>query len=74
MKKKNWSDIVRIMNTQKVSTVNQQAQTKDISLRLCSKPINEVEMIYNDLDSNNSLSKPKYLWHTIKNPNYWMIK
>lgn len=44
-----WKNIVRIMNTQKLLTVHQQAKTKDIRLRVVSKPIGEVEQIYNAL-------------------------
>jgi len=44
-----WKNIVRIMNTQKLVTVEQQAKTKDIRLRVVSKPIAEVEQIYNAL-------------------------
>lgn len=45
-----WKNIVRIMNTQKVMTVKQKAKTKDISLRLCNKPIQEAQDIYNALN------------------------
>lgn len=48
-----WTNIVRIMNTQKVMTVKQQAKTKDISLRLCGKPIKEAQDIYNALNFKN---------------------
>ncbi len=44
-----WKNIVRIMNTQKLLTVHQQAKTKDIRLRVVSKPIAEAEQIYNAL-------------------------
>jgi len=44
-----WKNIVRIMNTQKLLTIHQQAKTKDIRLRVVSKPIAEVEQIYNAL-------------------------
>jgi transposase len=44
-----WSNITRIMKTQKLVTVRQQAKTKTISLRLASKPINEVREIYKAL-------------------------
>lgn len=37
------------MNTQKLLTVEQQAKTKEIRLRMASKPIAEVEQIYNAL-------------------------
>lgn len=45
-----WNNIVRIMNTQKVMSVKQKAKTKDISLRLCSKPIKEASDIYHALN------------------------
>jgi len=44
-----WKNIVRIMNTQKLTSVHQRAKTKDIRLRMASKPIREVEQIYNSL-------------------------
>jgi len=44
-----WKNIVRIMNTQKLLTIHQQAKTKDIRLHVVSKPIGEVEQIYNAL-------------------------
>ena len=41
-----WRNIVRIMNTQKIVTIEQRAKTKNISVRTCSQPIDEVSAIY----------------------------
>jgi len=54
-----WKNIVRIMNTQKVTTVHQQTKTKDIKLRLCSKPIRKVEQIYHALNFKHIPFAPK---------------
>lgn len=44
-----WKNIVRIMNTQKLITIQQEAKTKTIHLRMATKPIQEVEAIYSAL-------------------------
>lgn len=44
-----WRNIVRIMNTQKLITLQQEAKTKTLQLRMATKPIREVEDIYNAL-------------------------
>ncbi len=41
-----WRKIVRIMNTQKITTIKQRAKDKDIALRICSRPIQEALQIY----------------------------
>jgi hypothetical protein len=45
-----WSNIVRIMNTQKVSSVSLQGKSKkEILIRTCSRPLQEVLEIYKAL-------------------------
>ena len=41
-----WTNIVRIMNTQKIITVEQHAKSKTIAIRSCSRPMLEVQQIY----------------------------
>ena len=41
-----WRNIVRILNTQKVTTIKQKAKDKDIAIRLCSRPIKEALQIF----------------------------
>ncbi len=41
-----WSTIVRIMNTQKIVTVEQRAKTKTLKIRCCTKPNEKVAQIY----------------------------
>jgi len=58
-----WRNIVRIMNTQKISTVSQQSKDdKSISIRLCSQPTSEVLTIYRSLNmSSIPLAKTKFV-------------
>ena len=44
-----WSNIVRIMMSQKLVSIRQQAKTKTITLQLASNPIKEVSQIYDAL-------------------------
>jgi len=69
-----WSEIVRIMNTQKMVTTtieNDKGQT--IQIRQCSEPTEEVRQICNKLKYHQiPLPRKKSVWHTgenFKNPN-----
>jgi len=44
-----WSNIIRIMMSQKLVSIRQQAKTKTITLQLASNPIKEVSQIYDAL-------------------------
>jgi hypothetical protein len=41
-----WRNIVRIMNTQKITTIKQKGKNKEIAVRLCSRPTKEALQIY----------------------------
>jgi hypothetical protein len=46
-----WRNIVRIMNTQKAGTITmKRADEKRLNVRVCSRPIAEVEKIYDTMD------------------------
>ena len=49
-----WNNIVRIMNTQTIQTVELPTDKKVIHLRKPSTPINEVRQIYNATGTNNT--------------------
>jgi len=60
-----WSNIVRILNTQKAVTVTQQATTKAISIRTCTQPIKEVTEIYkaNGVDTSPFKKRRYVVYH-----------
>lgn len=45
-----WSNIVQIMNSQKVANIHLVAETKDITIRICGNPIQQVTDIYKALN------------------------
>lgn len=63
-----WSEIVRMMNTQKVVTTTVENQTGDtIQIRQCSEPTQEVRQICSKLKYNEiPLQRKKSVWHTVE--------
>ena len=61
-----WSEIVRIMNTQKlVTTTIENTKGDTIQIRQCSEPTEEVQLICNKLKYLQiPLSRKKSVWHT----------
>ncbi|HAQ19753.1 MAG TPA: transposase [Prolixibacteraceae bacterium] len=69
-----WSEIVRIMNTQKmVTTTIENTKGDTIQIRQCSEPTVEVQLICNKLKYRQiPLPRKKSVWHTgeiLKNEN-----
>ena len=69
-----WSEIVRIMNTQKmVTTTIENDKDQTIQIRQCSEPTEEVRQICKKLKYHEiPLPRKKSVWHTgenFKNPN-----
>jgi len=69
-----WSEIVRIMNSQKsVTTTVENDKGETIQIRQCSEPSEKVIQIYYALKySSIPLPRKKSVWHTgenLKNPN-----
>jgi hypothetical protein len=54
-----WSNIVRIMNTQKITSVEQRAKTKNIKIRTCTKPNAKVAQIYTATGVKHMPIKPR---------------
>jgi len=65
----NWSEIVRIMNTQKmVTTTIENNNNQTIQIRQCSEPTDDVRQIYIQLKYHQvPLPRKKSVWHTGKN-------
>jgi hypothetical protein len=61
-----WSEIVRIMNTQKrVTTTLENSKEETIQIRQCSEPTKKVEELYNKLKYTSiPLPRKKSVWHT----------
>ena len=61
-----WSEIVRIMNTQKmVTTTIENTKGDTIQIRQCSEPTEEVQLICNKLKYQTiPLPRKKSVWHT----------
>ena len=61
-----WSEIIRIMNTQKVVTTTVENNKDDtIQIRQCSEPTQEVSKIYNKLKYQaRPMPRKKSVWHT----------
>lgn len=61
-----WSEIVRILNTQKMVTTTVENDKGDtIQIRQCSEPTQAVSQIYNKLKYQAiPLPRKKYVWHT----------
>lgn len=61
-----WSEIVRIMNTQKmVTTTIENTKGDTIQIRQCSEPTEEVQLICNKLKYLQiPLPRKKSVWHT----------
>jgi transposase len=64
----NWSEIVRIMNTQKmVTTTIENNNNQTIKIRQCSEPTDDVRQIYIQLKYHQiPLPRKKSVWHTGK--------
>jgi len=64
----NWSEIVRIMNTQKmVTTTIENNKDQTIQIRQCSEPTQDVRQIYIKLKYHQiPLPRKKSVWHTGK--------
>ena len=62
----NWSEIVRIMNTQKmVTTTIENHKDQTIQIKQCSEPTQEVRQIYIKLKYHQiPLPRKKSVWHT----------
>jgi len=62
----NWSEIVRIMNTQKmVTTTIENDKDQTIQIRQCSEPTQDVRQIYIALKYHQiPLPRKKSVWHT----------
>ncbi len=62
----NWSELVRIMNTQKsITTAVQNDKNETIEIRLCSEPNDKVKEIYNKLNyKHKPFQQTKSVWHT----------
>ena len=45
-----WTNIVRVMNTHMISTIEMKTKTKEIHIRKLSKPEKAVEKIYNTMN------------------------
>jgi hypothetical protein len=62
----NWSEIVRIMNTQKmVTTTIENDKEQTIQIRQCSEPTQDVRQIYIKLKYHQiPLPRKKSVWHT----------
>ena len=63
-----WSEIIRIMNTQKmVTTTIENTKGDTIQIRQCSEPSQEVRLICSKLKYRQiPLPRKKYVWHTGK--------
>ena len=63
-----WSEIIRIMNTQKMVTTTVENLKEDtIQIRQCSEPTQEVSLICSKLKYNEiPLPRKKSVWHTGK--------
>jgi transposase len=61
-----WSEIVRIMNTQKmVTTTIENTKGEIIHIRQCSEPTEDVQLICSKLKYHEiPLPRKKYVWHT----------
>jgi transposase len=61
-----WSEIVRIMNTQKsVTTTVENKKEQTIQIRQCSEPTAQVEEIYRKLKyTSTPFLRKKSVWHT----------
>jgi hypothetical protein len=61
-----WSEIVRIMNTQKsVTTTVENKKNQTIQIRQCSEPTEQVEEIYRKLKyTSTPFPRKKSVWHT----------
>lgn len=75
-----WSEIVRVMNTQKcVTTTVENNKGATIQIRQCSEPAKKVEEIYSKLKyTSTPLPRKKSVWHTgeiakIVNPHHQYI-
>jgi len=64
-----WSEIVRIMNTQKmVTTTIENTKGDTIQIRQCSEPTEDVRLIYSKLKYRKiPMPRKKYVWHTVQN-------
>lgn len=50
----NWQNVIRIMSTQAIKTVNHPTDKNVIHLRKPAKPIEEVQQIYNATNCTNT--------------------
>lgn len=64
--KHSWSEIVRIMNTQKMVTTTIESTKGDIiQIRQCSEPTHDVQLICSKLKYRQiPMPRKKYVWHT----------
>jgi len=64
-----WSEIVRIMNTQKmVTTIIENTKGDTIQIRQCSEPAEDVRLICSKLKYRQiPMPRKKYVWHTGEN-------